>query len=149
MAYNGASPIGGSGLALTIKQVKLERESKLRIEVGNDAPLHLRLLNGTAENFGTELPPEIWLNFPPRLKFVVISFYICIFVTFTCLFSSFYKKNVLFIFQVFTLYGATIEMDGATETDYTADEVSQCNCHIACILSVKHIGKTKKNRGYH
>ena len=101
MAYNGASPIGGSGSTLTIKQVKLERESKLRIEIGNDAPL----------------------------------------------FSSFYKKNVLFIFQVFTLYGATIEMDGATETDYTADEVSQCNCHIACILSVKHIGKTKKNRG--
>ncbi|KHN05632.1 Protein clpf-1 [Glycine soja] len=101
MAYNGASPIGGSGLALTIKQVKLERESKLRIEVGNDAPLHLRLLNGTAENFGTELPPEIWLNFPPRLKFVV-----------------------------FTLYGATIEMDGATETDYTADEIFFCSNNV-------------------
>ncbi|KAG5011647.1 hypothetical protein JHK82_023836 [Glycine max] len=55
MAYNGAGPIGGSGSTLTIKQVKLERESKLRIEV-------------------------------------------------------------------FTWYGATIEMDGATETDYTADE---------------------------
>ena len=25
--------------------------------------------------------------------------------------------------QVFTWYGATIEMDGVTETDYTADEV--------------------------
>lgn len=25
--------------------------------------------------------------------------------------------------QVFTWYGATIEMDGTTETDYTADEV--------------------------
>jgi hypothetical protein len=25
--------------------------------------------------------------------------------------------------QVFTWYGATIEMDGATELDYTADEV--------------------------
>ena len=50
---------------------------------------------------------------------------------------------------MFTWYGATIEMDGATETDYTADEVSQCNRPIACILSVKHIGKTKKKRGYH
>ena len=99
MAYNGAGPIGGSGSTLTIKQVKLERESKLRIEVGNDAPL----------------------------------------------FSSYYKKNVFFfIFQVFTWYGATIEMDGATETDYTADVVSQCNRPIACILSVKLIGKTKK-----
>ncbi|KAL5140367.1 Protein CLP1 [Glycine soja] len=94
---------GGSGSASTIKQVKLERESELRIEVGNDAPLRLRLLNGTAEIFGTELPPEIWLNFPPRLKFAV-----------------------------FTWYGATIEMDGATETDYTADEtpmVSYVNVH--------------------
>ena len=45
---------------------------------------------------------------------------------------------------MFTWYGATIEMDGATETDYTADEVSQCSRHIACILSVNLIGKTKK-----
>uniref|UniRef100_A0A2P2JC33 Uncharacterized protein MANES_17G021000 n=1 Tax=Rhizophora mucronata TaxID=61149 RepID=A0A2P2JC33_RHIMU len=36
----------------------------------------------------------MWLSFPPRLKFAV-----------------------------FTWYGATIEMDGPTETDYTADEV--------------------------
>ncbi|KAG5006247.1 hypothetical protein JHK85_024789 [Glycine max] len=77
MVYGGAGPVGGSGSASTIKQVKLERESELRIEV-------------------------------------------------------------------FTWYGATIEMDGATETDYTADVVSQCNRPIACILSVKLIGKTKK-----
>ncbi|KAM5581469.1 protein CLP1 [Rosa sericea] len=86
-----------------IRQVKLERECELRIEVGNDAPLKLRLLNGTAEIFGTELPPEIWLTFPPRLKFAV-----------------------------FTWYGATIEMDGTTETDYTADEtpnISYVNVH--------------------
>ncbi|XP_050383366.1 protein CLP1 homolog [Argentina anserina] len=86
-----------------IRQVKLERECELRIEVGNDAPLKLRLLNGTAEIFGTELPPEIWLTFPPRLKFAV-----------------------------FTWYGATVEMDGATETEYTADEtpnISYVNVH--------------------
>ncbi|KAL6136428.1 hypothetical protein ACLB2K_061723 [Fragaria x ananassa] len=86
-----------------IRQVKLERECELRIEVGNDAPLKLRVLNGTAEIFGTELPPEIWLTFPPRLKFAV-----------------------------FTWYGATIEMDGPTETDYTADEtpnISYVNVH--------------------
>ncbi|XP_057422871.1 protein CLP1 homolog [Lotus japonicus] len=108
MAYGGGAGAGsGSGAVAggssTIKQVKLERESELRIEVGNDAPLRLRLLNGTAEIFGTELPPEIWLNFPPRLKFAV-----------------------------FTWYGATIEMDGSTETDYTADEtpmVSYVNVH--------------------
>ncbi|XP_061357957.1 protein CLP1 homolog [Gastrolobium bilobum] len=106
MAYGGgggAGSVGGSSLASAMKLVKLERESELRIEVGNDAPLRLRLLNGTAEIFGTELPPQIWLNFPPRLKFAV-----------------------------FTWYGATIEMDGATETDYTADEtpmVSYVNVH--------------------
>lgn len=105
MAYGGAGPVGGGGSNSTpaIKQVKLEKECELRIEVGIDAPLRLRLLNGTAEIFGTELPPEIWLNFPPRLKFAV-----------------------------FTWYGATIEMDGATETDYTADEtpmVSYVNVH--------------------
>lgn len=86
-----------------VRQVKLERECELRIEVGNDTPLKLRLLNGTAEIFGTELPPEIWLTFPPRLKFAV-----------------------------FTWYGATIEMDGNTETDYTADEtpnISYVNVH--------------------
>lgn len=96
MAYSGGVPAAMSGLASasasTIKLVKLERESELRIEVG-EMPLRLRLLNGNAEIYGTELPPEIWLTFPPRLKFAV-----------------------------FTWYEATIEMDGTPETDYTADE---------------------------
>ncbi|OVA09076.1 Pre-mRNA cleavage complex II Clp1 [Macleaya cordata] len=87
----------------SIRLVKLDKESELRIEVGMETPLKLRLLTGTAEIFGTELPPEIWLTFPPRLKFAV-----------------------------FTWYGATIEMDGITETDYTADEtpmISYVNVH--------------------
>ncbi|XP_010087811.2 protein CLP1 homolog [Morus notabilis] len=108
MAYGGAAvgapPMGGSSSsASTVRQVKLERESELRIEVANDSPLRLRVLNGTAEIFGTELPPQIWLSFPPRLKFAV-----------------------------FTWYGATIELDGSTETDYTADEtpmISYVNVH--------------------
>ncbi|KAB2613926.1 CLP1-like protein [Pyrus ussuriensis x Pyrus communis] len=85
------------------RQVKLDRESELRIEVGYDAPLKLRLLSGTAEIFGTELPPDFWLTFPPRLKFAV-----------------------------FTWNGATIEMEGSTETEYTADEtpnISYVNVH--------------------
>lgn len=107
MAYSGAAmgslPAGASASSSTIKQVKLDKESELRIEVGNDIPLRLRLLNGNAEIFGTELPPEIWLTFPPRLKFAVFSW-----------------------------YGATIEMDGTTETDYVADEtpmISYVNVH--------------------
>uniref|UniRef100_A0A803QM42 Protein CLP1 homolog n=1 Tax=Cannabis sativa TaxID=3483 RepID=A0A803QM42_CANSA len=110
MAYGG-TPLGpppmaaaaASSSASTVRQVKLDRESELRIEVGYDSSLRLRLLNGTAEIFGTELPPEIWLTFPPRLKFAV-----------------------------FTWYGATIELDGSTETDYTADEtpmISYVNVH--------------------
>ncbi|KAI4347628.1 hypothetical protein L6164_008423 [Bauhinia variegata] len=109
MAYGGAAvgapPLGASTSASSssIKQVKLDKESELRIEVANDTSLRLRLLNGTAEIFGTELPPQIWLTFPPRLKFAV-----------------------------FTWHGATIEMDGTTETDYTADEtpmISYVNVH--------------------
>ncbi|XP_010242351.1 PREDICTED: protein CLP1 homolog isoform X2 [Nelumbo nucifera] len=109
MAYSGMA--GAPGLvgmstpatSTTTRQVKLDKESELRIEVGMEIPLRLRLLTGTAEIFGTELPPEIWLSFPPRHKFAV-----------------------------FTWYGATIEMDGITETDYTADEtpmVSYVNVH--------------------
>lgn len=103
----GAQTVGGgtsmaSGAAAT-KQVKLDKESELRIEVGPDAPLRLRLITGSAEIFGTEIAPEIWLTFPPRLKFAV-----------------------------FTWYGTTIELDGPTETDYTADEtpmISYVNVH--------------------
>ncbi|KAF8013005.1 hypothetical protein BT93_I1000 [Corymbia citriodora subsp. variegata] len=101
MAYGGAPAAAGSASAT--KQVKLEKESELRVEVGHETPLRVRLVSGTAEIFGTEMPPEIWLSFPPRRKFAV-----------------------------FTWYGATIEMDGETETDYTADEtpmVSYVNVH--------------------
>lgn len=73
MAYGGAGVVGAPAVAgsSTIRQVKLDKESELRVEVGPDTPLRLRLLNGTAEIFGTEVPPEIWLTFPPRLKFAV------------------------------------------------------------------------------
>jgi polyribonucleotide 5'-hydroxyl-kinase len=75
MAYSGTAmgaPLtGGSASVSTVRQVKLDKEMELRVEVPNDTPLRLRLLSGTAEIFGAELPPEIWLNFPPRLKFAV------------------------------------------------------------------------------
>lgn len=34
------------------------------------------------------------------------------------------NSSTTFADQVFTWYGATVEMDGETETHYTADEVS-------------------------
>ncbi|KAL3498669.1 hypothetical protein ACH5RR_041401 [Cinchona calisaya] len=104
MAYAGTAlgTPAASGGPTGIRQAKLDKECELRIEVA-ETPFRLRLLSGTAEIFGTEIPPEIWLSFTPRLKFAV-----------------------------FTWYGATIEMDGTTETDYTADEtpmISYVNVH--------------------
>ncbi|CAI9260872.1 unnamed protein product [Lactuca saligna] len=75
MEYEG-TPLGPpevAGSSPVMKQVKLEKESELRIEVNFNSSLHLRLLNGTAEIFGTEMPPENWLIFPPRMKFDVNS----------------------------------------------------------------------------
>lgn len=75
MAYGGTivgPPVTGGGLAATMtRQVKLDKECELRVEVSLDSPLRLRVLNGTAEIFGTEIPPQIWLSFPPALKFAV------------------------------------------------------------------------------
>ena len=38
----------------------------------------------------------------------------------------FWFYSFAFVRKVFTWYGATIEMDGSTETDYAADEVFVC-----------------------
>lgn len=93
-----AAAVGGSG-----RQFKLARESELRVEVGPETPLRVRLLSGAAEIFGTELPPENWVPIPPRYKFAV-----------------------------FTWNGATVELDGISEVEYVADEtpmVSYVNVH--------------------
>ncbi|KAJ4808661.1 hypothetical protein LUZ62_021227 [Rhynchospora pubera] len=85
------------------RQVKLAKECELRVEVGPDAPLRVRLVAGTAEIYGSELPPDIWLPVPPRSKIAI-----------------------------FTWHGATIELDGFSEAEYTADEtpmVSYVNVH--------------------
>ncbi|XLT50415.1 hypothetical protein S245_043569, partial [Arachis hypogaea] len=85
--------------------VKLEKESELRIEIGNDAPLRLRLLNGNADIFGTEL------SLPPKFG------------------SIFHPTQIRF---VFSCYGAMVEIESTTETDYIVDEtpiVSYVNVH--------------------
>ncbi|CAL9043131.1 unnamed protein product [Musa banksii] len=85
------------------RQFELAKESELRVEVGPDAPLRLRLLSGAAEIFGTELPPGNWISAPPHSKIAV-----------------------------FTWNGATIELDGISEVEYVADEtpmVSYVNVH--------------------
>lgn len=85
------------------RKYELEKESELRIEVGMETSLRLRLLSGSAEIFGFELPPNTWLSFPPRLKFAI-----------------------------FTWRGATIEVNGTSEVEYVADEtpmISYVNIH--------------------
>ncbi|CAM8906063.1 unnamed protein product [Rhodiola kirilowii] len=76
MAYGGPA-IGAPAApsASNLRQIELEKECELRIEVGPNSPLRLRLLSGTAEIFGSEIPPEIWVTYPPRLKFAVFTWY--------------------------------------------------------------------------
>eukprot|EP00252_Welwitschia_mirabilis_P019916 TRINITY_DN4736_c0_g1_i1.p1 TRINITY_DN4736_c0_g1~~TRINITY_DN4736_c0_g1_i1.p1 ORF type:complete len:428 (+),score=77.87 TRINITY_DN4736_c0_g1_i1:83-1366(+) len=86
-----------------IQTFTLPKESELRIEVGPEEPVKLQLSSGQAEIFGTELPPQFWLTFPPFHKFAI-----------------------------FTWNGATVEVDGNVEVAYVADEtpmVSYVNVH--------------------
>ncbi|KAG0579627.1 hypothetical protein KC19_4G111200 [Ceratodon purpureus] len=81
----------------------LQRENELRVEVGMNSALHLQLVDGTAEIFGSELPPMFWMTFPAGHKFAV-----------------------------FTWNGCTIEVDGVFDVAYVADEtpmVSYANVH--------------------
>ncbi|WOL08760.1 hypothetical protein Cni_G17513 [Canna indica] len=90
-------------MASATRQFNLAKESELRVEAGPEAPLRIRLVSGTAEIFGTELPPGNWLPIPPRSKIAV-----------------------------FTWHGATIELEGTSEVEYVADEtpmVSYVNVH--------------------
>ncbi|PKU84390.1 protein CLP1 homolog isoform X1 [Dendrobium catenatum] len=85
------------------RQFVLEKESELRVEVGPEATLRLRLTAGAAEVFGAELPPEKWITVPAF-------------------------QNI----AIFTWKGATIELDGISEVEYVADEtpmVSYVNVH--------------------
>lgn len=68
-----AATTAGAGAATPQppRQYKLAPQSELRVEVLPDAPLRVRLVTGTAEIFGTELPPEGWVPVPPRSKIAV------------------------------------------------------------------------------
>uniref|UniRef100_A0A0D9VDT1 Protein CLP1 homolog n=1 Tax=Leersia perrieri TaxID=77586 RepID=A0A0D9VDT1_9ORYZ len=81
------------GAAQPPRQYKLAPQNELRVEVPPDAPVRVRLVAGTAEIFGTELPPEGWVPVPPRSKIAI-----------------------------FTWHGATVELDGISESEYSSDE---------------------------
>nr|CAB3446112.1 unnamed protein product [Digitaria exilis] len=88
-----ATATAGGAAAPPPRQFKLDPRSELRVEVPPDAPLRVRLVAGTAEIFGTELPPEGWVPIPPRSKIAI-----------------------------FTWHGATLELDGVTESEYPSEE---------------------------
>ncbi|CAN6470358.1 unnamed protein product [Victoria cruziana] len=104
MTMKGVAGTGsGVGGSSTVRQFKLLKESELRVEVGPDSPIRIRLTSGTAEIFGTELPPENWVSFPPLHKFAM-----------------------------FTWNGAALDVEGTTEVEYVADEtpmISYVNVH--------------------
>ncbi|KAI5083036.1 hypothetical protein GOP47_0002779 [Adiantum capillus-veneris] len=86
----------------TVTRHKLQKESELRVEVGWESSIRLQVIDGTAEIFGTELPPQFKLTFTAGLKFAI-----------------------------FTWDGATVEIEGSAEA-YVADEtpmVSYVNVH--------------------
>ncbi|XP_020592134.1 protein CLP1 homolog [Phalaenopsis equestris] len=92
-----------SATTASTRQFVLEKESELRLEVGPEALLRLRLTAGAAEVFGAELPPGKWIIVPAL-------------------------RNI----AIFTWKGATIELDGISEVEYVADEtpmVSYVNVH--------------------
>ncbi|KAK8930684.1 hypothetical protein KSP39_PZI016240 [Platanthera zijinensis] len=103
--------IDGAAASASTRQFLLEKESELRVEVGSEAPLRVRLAAGSAEVFGAELPPEKWMTVPPL-------------------------QNV----AIFTWRGATIVLDGTSEVEYVADEtpmVSYVNVHA--ILDARRV----------
>lgn len=56
-----------------VRRVTLEKQSEIRIEVPQISPLKLRLLYGKVEIFGSEIPRNVWLTFPPLQQFAVCS----------------------------------------------------------------------------
>ncbi|XP_024014399.1 LOW QUALITY PROTEIN: protein CLP1 homolog 5 [Eutrema salsugineum] len=99
MMNNDAANASESGHRI----VKLAPQGEIRIQVHQSSTLKLRVLEGKVEIFGSELPPKVWITFPPLQQFAV-----------------------------FTWYGGTIEVDGVTETEYTSSEtpmMSYLNFH--------------------
>lgn len=78
MSYCGLSMNSDATTASTefspqVRRVKLEKQSEIRIHVTQISPLKLRILHGQVEIFGSELPRNVWLTFPPLQQFAVCS----------------------------------------------------------------------------
>ncbi|WZY89251.1 hypothetical protein YC2023_045986 [Brassica napus] len=93
LSMNSDAATGATEFSPQVRRVTLEKQSEIRIQVPQISPLKLRVLHGKVEIFGSELLRNVWLTFPPLQQFAV-----------------------------FTWYGATLEIDGVTETDNTSVE---------------------------
>lgn len=70
-AVVAAEAQGDGGLGVGKRQFTLQRESELRCEVDWESSLTVRLLSGTAEVFGTELPEGRPISFSGGEKIAV------------------------------------------------------------------------------
>ncbi|CAN7059670.1 hypothetical protein IGI04_015818 [Brassica rapa subsp. trilocularis] len=120
MSYSDATVAAATEFGPQVRRVMLEKQSEIRIQVPQISALKLRVLHGKVEIFGSELPRNTWLTFPPLQQFAV-----------------------------FTWYGATFEIDGVTETDTISDEtpmISYLNVHNS--LQVQRHRVTSSTRDY-
>ncbi|CAF2275608.1 BnaA04g11670D [Brassica napus] len=120
LSMNSDAATGATEFSPQVRRVTLEKQSEIRIQVPQISPLKLRVLHGKVEIFGSELLRNVWLTFPPLQQFAV-----------------------------FTWYGATLEIDGVTETDNTSVEtpmVSYLSIHNS--LQVQRHRVTSSTRDY-
>ncbi|KAJ4902663.1 Protein CLP1-like protein 5 [Raphanus sativus] len=120
MSYSDATAAATTEFGPQVRRVTLEKQSEIRIQVPQISPLKIRVLYGNVEIFGSELPQNIWLTFPPLQRFAV-----------------------------FTWYGATLEIDGVTKTDTISDEtpmISYLNVHNS--LQIQRHRVTSSTRDY-
>ncbi|KAG2307993.1 hypothetical protein Bca52824_027741 [Brassica carinata] len=120
MSYSDATAVFATEFGPQVRRVTLEKQSEIRIQVPQISPLKLRVLHGKVEIFGSELPRNVWLTFPPLQQFAI-----------------------------FAWYGATLEIDSVTKTDTISDEtpmMSYLNVHNS--LQVQRHRVTSSTRDY-
>lgn len=73
MSYSDATAAATTEFGPQVRRVTLEKQSEIRIQVPQISPLKIRVLYGNVEIFGSELPQNVWLTFPPLQRFAVCS----------------------------------------------------------------------------
>ncbi|KAM0932460.1 putative polyribonucleotide 5'-hydroxyl-kinase Clp1, P-loop domain, clp1 beta-sandwich [Dioscorea sansibarensis] len=68
-----SSLAAAAAVKASTRKFYIRKKSELRVEVEPLVPFRVRLLFGTAEIFGTELPLRTWLSIPPYVKFAIFT----------------------------------------------------------------------------